>query len=432
MAKFTTIQQGSWFVHILPTQQFQTRQLSIRLVKPLDRDSLTATAVLPYLLLEGTRTHPSAKEIMRYADDLYGAVVRTGVSKRGTMHVVEASASIPEERAISGADGLFDKVQQLLLEILSDPKLEGSEFPPSHVDRELTLHQKRIESVYDDKIAYAMERCVEEMGRGETFGLPRLGYLDDLKNLSGKTLRQAHEQLLRQAQIHVYVVGNLDSSERTAENILAGLKTNFGDHEGSRYSAEAVEALAYRAGDVRTVEEQQEVNQGKLNLGFRTNTSYSNPKYPQLLVANGILGGFPHSKLFVNVREKASLAYYASSRLDSLTGVIAVQTGIDSRNYEQALEIIRQQVESLKQGNITTEELEFTKSGLRNQYMQAQDQAMSMMDVHFSGALAGTTRTVEDLLSELSTVKTEDVVEMAQTIREDTVYFLGNRGKGNE
>lgn len=428
VAKFSTTREQSWFVHIFPTKQFQTRQMSIRLVKPLARDGLTATAVLPYLLMEGTRNHPSAKNIMRYADDLFGVVVRTGVSKRGTVQVVEASASMPEESAIRGANGLFQQVQRLLFEILAEPKLDNNRFPDAHVDRELTLHQKRIESLYDDKIAYAMERCVEEMGRGEMFGLPRLGYLDDLPGLSSEALRRTHEQLLQQAEVHVYIVGNFESPEATAEVILSALQSNFGSQESLRHQIGKLEAVSYRGGAVRTVEENQDVNQGKLNLGFRTNTAYSHLKYPALLVANGILGGFPHSKLFVNVREKASLAYYASSRLESLTGVVTVQTGIDSKNYEKALEIILQQVETLKQGVVSQEELEFTKSGLRNQYLQAQDQAMSMMDVHFSGVLAGSERTINDLLEQLSSVNIDDVVEMAQALRQDTVYFLGNKG----
>lgn len=369
---------------------------------------------------------------MRYADDLYGAVVRTGIGKRGTMQVVEASASLPEESAIRGAKGLFDQVQELVLQILSDPKLEGNEFPVTHVDRELTLHQKRIESLYDDKIAYAMERCVEEMGKGETFGLPRLGYLEDLKDLSGRILRETHEKLLQEAQVHVYIVGNLDDTHGTAETAMDALRAHMGTTAETRAMAETVKALGYRDGDVRTIEEHQDVNQGKLNLGFRTDISYRSPNYPALLVANGIFGGFPHSKLFLNVREKSSLAYYASSRLDSLTGVLTVQTGIDSKNYERALEIILQQVEALRQGEVTPEELEFTKSGLRNQYLQAQDQPSALMDVHFSGVLAGTNRTVEDLLSELAAVQVDNVVEMAQTLRQDTVYFLGNRRMGDE
>lgn len=432
MEKFLTFQQGQWMVHILPTKQFQTRHMSVRLLWPLDRSRLTATAVLPYLLLEGTQKYPTAKSIMRYADDLFGAVIRTGIGKRGTMQVLEASGSLPEESAIHGAEGLSQKVQELLVDLLGDPFLEGDAFPRSHVDRELTLHKKRIESVYDDKMAYAMERCVEEMGRGETFGLPRLGYVDDLQDLSGELLRQVHQQLLKEAELHVYVVGNIANPEGFAQVMFKTLSSRFGIPAAQRHSLQTVQPLDYRAGDVRHVQEQQEINQGKLNLGFRTRVSYSSPDYTALLVANGILGGFPHSKLFVNVREKASLAYYASSRLDGLTGVIAVQTGIDPRNYERALQIILQQVQALKDGQVSKEELEFTKNGLRNQYLQALDQPMSIADVHFSGVLTGTNRNIDDLLNQLQAVKADDVVEIAQTLRQDTVYFLGNRGEQDD
>lgn len=429
MARFLTFQQGERFVHILPTKQFQTRHMSIRLLWPLDRSRLTATAVLPYLLLEGTRKHATAKSIMRYADDLFGAVIRTGIGKRGTMQVVEASGSLPEESAIHGAKGLFQKVQELLVDLVGDPFLDGDAFPSGHVDRELTLHKKRIESAYDDKMVYAMERCVEEMGRGETFGLPRLGYVEDLQGLSGELLRQVHQRLLREAELHVYVVGNITNPEELSQSLFQTLASRFGSSSEQRGSFQTVKPLDYRTGDVRYVQEQQEINQGKLNLGFRTQVSYGAPEYTTLLVANGILGGFPHSKLFVNVREKSSLAYYASSRLDGLTGVIAVQTGIDPANYERALHIIMEQVQALKDGHVSKEEIEFTKNGLRNQYLQAFDQPMSIADVHFSGVLAGTERNLDDLLSQLAAVESDDVVKVAQTFHQDTVYFLGNRGE---
>ena len=427
MANFQTFSQGRLFVHILSTQQFQTRHISIKLARPMVREAVTSTAVLPYLWMEGTREFPSALAIVNRADDLFGAVLRTGIGKRGNLHVVEAYGGVPEESGLEGASGLFERVQELVLQLVTDPLTENNAFPKASVDREKALHRKRIESIYDDKIAYAMERCMEELGKGEASGLARLGYLEDVDRLSPDELWKVQQRLLGEADIHVYMVGNISDPKAASDRVFEQLQSKLGSTSTRGQEAFTVSPLAYRTGEVRRVEEMQEVNQGKLNLAFRTHVAYQDPVYPALLVANGVLGGFPHSKLFINVREKASLAYYASSRLDGLTGVLAIQTGIDPANYEKALSIVLDQVKVIQQGNVSEEELAFTKNGIRNQYLQALDQPMSIADVHFSGVLTGVNREIPDLLKQIESVQKDDVVQAAQTLKEDTVYFLGNR-----
>jgi predicted Zn-dependent peptidase len=426
VANFQTTARGRYFVHSLSTTQFKTRHIVVKLSRPLSRESVTATAVLPYLWMEGTATLPSARHIMQYADELYGTVVRTGIGKRADRHVVEVSLSVPEETALTGADGLFEKALHLALDIISDPKLDGGEFPKAHVDRERTLHQKRIQSIYDDKIAYAMERCIEEMCKGSPVGLSRFGYIEDLEALSGQSLWATHQDLLKQAEIHVYVIGQTGDGKGVANEILDTLEQRLGLATRSDAALGVVEPLPYVRNEPQYVVDRQPVQQGKLNLGFRTNTAYRSDDFLALMLCNGVLGAFPHSKLFTNVREKANLAYYASSRLDSLTGILSIQTGIEVANYEQALDIILRQVEEIQKGAVSDKELNFTKRGFRNQYLQLADQPGAMTDVHFHGVLGGIHREIPDILEKIDAVTVDDVVRVASTLKLDTVYFLSN------
>ncbi len=422
VTKFVTSSHGRFSVHILPTSKFRTRHVGVKLALPLARDHVTESAILPYLWMEGTSAHPSALDIARYADDLFGAVVRTFINKRGDRHVLEVQASVPEEGTVDGASEVFERVQDLMYELIADPLLGDYGFVAENVERAKNLHQKRIQSVYDDKISYAMERCLEEVCKGTPEGLPRLGYMEDLAGIDGQRLWSVHQQVLSTADVHVYVVGNVADPESLGQQIMENLLRRLGT--GHRTKASVVRALETQTRDVRRVVDRQPVQQGKLNLGFRTGISYGDPDYLPLLVANGILGGFPHSKLFMNVRERRSLAYYASSRLDGLTGIVAVQTGIEVVNCEKAEEIILQQVEALKKGEITEEELEYTKHGLRNQYLQVLDQPLSMAEIHFSSVLAGLQRDVEDMLDRIAAVTKEEAVRAANHLQLDTVYFL--------
>ncbi|MOA17515.1 Antilisterial bacteriocin subtilosin biosynthesis protein AlbE [compost metagenome] len=182
--------------------------------------------------------------------------------------------------------------------------------------------------------------------------------------------------------------------------------------------------------EVRVVKEKLDVNQGKLNLGFRTPITYGDDRYAAALLYNGILGSYPHSKLFINVREKASLAYYASSRFDGHKGIVTIQSGIEIENYEKALEIIEAQLASMKAGDISDLELNQTKAMIRNSLLEIQDSAFEMIAYDFNRVLSGKDRPAEQLLSEVEKVTPRDVVDIAESVHKDTIYFLTGQKEG--
>jgi predicted Zn-dependent peptidase len=425
VANFRSTQVGRISVHVLPTTQFRTRQINIKLVHDMKRNDVTSVALLPYLWMEGTVNFGSSRKLMQKADDLYGAIVRTGIGKRGDKQIIETFVSIPEESSLPKAKGLFEQGKDLALEVLLHPLTENGAFPKQHVERELALHEKRIESIIDDKVAFAMERCMEEVYKGTAAQLPRLGFLNDLHSVSPTSLYEIYEQILSESEIHVYLVGHFADPQTLQNEILASFRDPQVNSQALQRNP--ILPLSAEQRSAKTVVDHQEVTQGKLNLGYRTGISYASPLYPAGMVMNGILGGFPHSKLFVNVREKESLAYYASSRLDSMTGALTVQTGIEIKNYDRALDIVLRQVADLQAGKIRDEEMDFTKRGLANQYRQLLDQPTALIDMHFNGILAGFERDIPALLEQISTVTKESVVEAANSMQLDTTYFLTSK-----
>lgn len=433
MGEFLAYHRGRLHVQILQTSQFRTRHLSLKLSRPLTRETVTPLAVIPYLWLDGTTGLPSPLDISRYCDEQFGALVRTSVGKRGPLQLAEVYAQMPEESRADEAAGVFENIVKLSLELATDPLHVGGGFSPDFVKREKSLHAKRIASITDDKIAYAMEQCTLHVCRGLPEGVPRLGYLEDLEDLTPESLWHLHEQLLSECEVYLYLVGDFQSPEKTGEEMLNLCEQHLPKQAGGRASGSpagslrAIPVRTDRSSEPEAITEHQAVQQGKLNLGFVTGVSYSDEEYPALLVANGILGGFPHSKLFRNVREKESLAYYASSRLDGLSGIVAIQTGIEPGVVDKAREIILQQVEDMKKGEVTQDELALTQGALANQYRQVMDQPVSRLEIHFSGTLAGIDRDVATLMQKMQDVTVDDVVRASQKLTLDTVYFLGSK-----
>lgn len=431
--QFQSFERDGSYVHVSNTKQFKTRHISLKLSYPLSRESVTHTAILPYVWMEGTQTYPSAEEILRYTDELYGTSLRTWIGKRGDRQILEVYAAVPDESGLDeAAKGLFERVSALVFDVASRPAADGAMFPKRHVERERTLHQHRIESLFDDKIAYAADRCLAEACADDTAGLPRLGFVEDLEGISPQVLWAQHEAVLRLADVHLYVVGNVGDEQEVARSLQDVVSQRFSRGRTQRTSSFVTPILATRQKQTKYVTEELDIAQAKLDFAYKTGVSVASDDYPAMLMMNGILGGTMQSKLFQNVREKASLAYYCSSRFDSLTGVILVQMGIELANHERAENIVFQQVQDVLNGVISDDEMAFTASAIRNQYTQLADSPMSVADVHFNGTLAGRRDSVDELLRKVANVSREDVVRVAQNLQLDTVYLLAQKEGTNE
>lgn len=409
---------GRMRVHVLPTARFKTFSLSLFAGVPLDESRVTPVALAPFVLRRGTESYPETISFRERLDELYGAGFGFDIYKRGDYQVVQFRLDIINDAFVSSSTSLLEEALRFLGEALTKPALEGGVFRDKYVQSEKSTVQKRIEAIVNDKIRYAAERCLEEMCRHEPYRLLALGRKEELSGITPASLYESYRAWLGDAVFDLYVSGDTDLE--TVER-LAG--QHF-DLPGGTPAAYAPAAIVPASEAPRTVVERLDVGQGKLNLGLRTGIAYSDERYPDLLVYNGILGAFPHSKLFIHVREKASLAYYASSRLDGHKGLLTVQSGIEIANYERALAIIREQLGAMKAGQIEEQELSKTKAMLVNQLREISDSAFERIAFDYSGIVSGKQRSAAELIAAIEAVTADKAAAAASTVELDTIYFL--------
>ncbi|MCD9023426.1 EF-P 5-aminopentanol modification-associated protein YfmF [Cohnella silvisoli] len=417
-------QRGVWgrlHLHVLPTKRFKTFALSLFAGVPLSENGVTPIALTPFVLRRGTKSYPETLSFRERLDDLYGAGFGFDLYKRGDHQVVQFRLDIINDRFVSVTDSLLGEALSFLGEVLTSPALENDKFRSKYVEAEKKTVAKRIDAIINDKIRYASERCVEEMCKDEPYRLPALGRKDELAALNAESLYQAYRKWLQEASFDLYVAG-----DTTLEEVQAFVEKSFLLPEGQPSSYSAPKLRAARP-EVQTITERLDVGQGKLNMGLRVGATYGSEQYAALLVYNGLLGGFPHSKLFVNVREKASLAYYASSRLDGHKGILTLQSGIEVVNYERAVKIIREQIEAMKAGDFAEEDLRRTQAMIVNQLRELQDSAFERISFDFSNVLSGVERSGESFIAEIQGVTPEMVKAVAQDVNLDTIYFLRDR-----
>ncbi|OMD22268.1 peptidase M16 [Paenibacillus odorifer] len=405
-------------IHVMPTKAFKTYAISLYAGVPLNEDTVTPTALAPFVLRRGTASYPETTQFRERLEELYGAGFGFDIYKRGDYQIVQFRMDTINDSFVQSQESLLEQSFAFLGEVLTRPLVEDGSFRPSYVATERETVRKKLESIVNDKIRYAAERCIEEMCRNEPYRLHPLGQRADLDRITPKSLYESYNSWLDGAILDLYVVG-----DTTTEEVEKLVKHHFGriQSEVGLYSSKFVPVSV---SEVRTVEEKLDVSQGKLNMGLRTSITYKDDTYASALMYNGILGGYPHSKLFVNVREKASLAYYASSRYDGHKGIGTIQSGIETQNYNKAVEIIEKQLEEMKAGNISDLELSQTKAMIRNQLSEIPDSAFEMISYDFNRQLSGKERTADQLLEEVEQIGAGEVKAAAETFQLDTIYFL--------
>ncbi|EJY55255.1 peptidase M16 domain-containing protein [Alicyclobacillus hesperidum URH17-3-68] len=387
----------------------------------MDRQHVTPYALLPHMWMNGTDKLPSTRSLTTACDNLYGASVRTSLGKRGGYHILEVSASIPDVSFVA-EDSLVERALDLLCDVLFDHTEGHGCFDDALVRRELDLHRRRIEAARDEKMSFALQRCFAIACEGTPAALPRLGFVEDLPKLNASQLFRAYEELLQNAEAHAYIVGPFDDLQSVGAALLQRLTEKM--IGGSAVPVEREVLPRPESRSVREVTEYDDIHQSQLDLAYITGVGYADPEYPALLMMNGVFGGFAHSKLFIHVRERHSLAYTVWSHVDQATGMLAVMTGISPEKREQALTIIEQQLNDLRDGKIADEELEYTYRSLRNQYTVLLDQPAALANWHHQGIMCGRQRDIDELLTDLERVTRDDITKVAQAIEMSTLYFL--------
>lgn len=405
-------------VYRIAAGKFKTCSVNFFFQDNLSRENVTKNALLPAVLRRGSRNHPAFRDLMKKFEDLYGTSFDCGVTKKGERQIIQFYLEYLSDRYLPAGSDQFGNAFDALFEVITDPALDNGVFRQDYLDQEKENLKKLIESRVNDKMQYSVEKCLEEMCRNEPYGIYDYGFVSDLKNIGSTDLYSHYKMMLETFPLQVWLTGDMD--EKMTKRVLDAL---------SRMKRGTIRRLEKgitrkEPGATANVVEKMNVNQGKLSLGFRTNTAPDSPDYYALMVYNGILGGGMYSKLFQNVREKASLAYYAFSRLDKFKGLMVVSSGIEIKNRDKALEIVLQQLDEIKKGNISDYEFESTLKTIETSINSLKDNQMQIVDFYLSQTVAGTSDSFEDVAEKVKKVSRQDIAAISERIKLEMIYFL--------
>lgn len=393
---------------VYPTKKFKTTTCLISFSAPLSDETIANRALLPYVMEKSTELYPTIELFHTPLEELYDASLYAGASKVGKEHVIQFQLEVVNDQLVD--EPVLSQAIKLLEEVLLRPNVYDNAFQPLIVEQELRLQRQRIESVYDDKMRFAQQRLQELLG-GE-LAIPSLGTLDQLKDVTPRSLYEAYTEMIANDRIDVYVVGDVSRDQVT--QAFAPLE-KIGSNPARLYPEIVVR-------EFQRLEEFQEINQSKLHMAYEVQVDPRSEDAVRMQVVNGLFGGFPHSKLFMNVREKESLAYYAASQYSSLSRMLFVYAGIDMSNQQKTEQIIAEQLSALQAGQFDDVTLEQTKEMLYHQRRQLGDNPRQLI-AWMSGSDIRPFSLEEEMLIIERTTK-EDVAALANQINLVAAYCL--------
>ncbi|MBE6963205.1 MAG: insulinase family protein [Ruminococcaceae bacterium] len=406
------------YLTYLPARKFKTGLLSAQFVTALSPDTAAAYALLPAVLRRGTMRYPDMGALSARLDKLYGARIEYTVRKKGETQCVGFVASMIDDRFAPGKERLLESVAALLGELICDPVTQSGRFVPAYFESEKTNLIDAIRSQINDKREYADSRLLRGMCAGEAYGIPRLGSEESAEKLQPKRLYAQYTRLISTARLELFYSGSA-GRERVEQALRAAFATlpreSVTDLLPTQRHSQRQEPLR--------IEETMDVTQGKLGMGF----SCVADDTAALLMGNTLFGGSSNSKLFMNVREKLSLCYYASSLYHRQKGIITVSSGIEFDKYQEAYDEILRQLDAVCRGELEDWEMEAARSTLLNAYASMGDSQGKLENFYLGQAATGQHETPEELAAQVRDVTLERITAAMSAVALDTVYFL--RGK---
>ena len=414
------IKKGIKF-HKISTDKYKTNLIAVFLTTKLTRENVTKNALISTILRRGSKNMNTQEEISKQMEEMYGAGFDCGLDKTGDNQVLKFYIENINDRFIpQHNENMLKSAIEKLLEIVFNPYIENGEFKKEYVEQEKNNIKQKIEGKIDNKARYALNRCIEEMYKDEPFGLFKFGYIEDLEGIDGKNLYEYYQDLIRNCKIDIFVSGILP------DNIEQLIKENENVSKLQERQADYVIPVITKKETNQkenVVTESMEVTQGKLVLGLDINLENEEQKYDALLY-NSILGGTANSKMFQNVREKAHLAYVASSSYSRQKSNIFINCGIEIANYEKALEIVKKQIEDMKNGDFTEDDIQNAKKGIISTIDLIDDEQDTAVTYYFGQELSEHKIGADEYKEKIEKIQKEDIVKIANAVSINIIYFL--------
>lgn len=404
-------------LHFIQSEKFKTNKIKVRFSAPMSEKTIAGRVLTASMLETSNALYPTSQAFREKLANLYGANYSTSLSRRGLVHYLDINLSFVRDQFLSRKNMLADEILDFLKASLFFPLSNGQAFDTKTFEIEKRNVLTDLEAEIENHFYHAHRELNNLFYDLPEMRIPRVATIELVEKETDETSFAAFQQMLNQDQIDFFFIGDFNEiavREKIQEFQFSEREQPLQLSYQQNYSNITREKL-----------EQRDVHQSIVELAYHFSSQYGDRSHLPLIVLNGLLGGFAHSKLFVNVREKESLAYTISSSFDIFSGLMRIYAGIDRANRTKTIALINRQILDLKRGHFTDEELEQTKNMLKNSILLAQDRQNTLIErAYMSSVLGKKFLSLEAWLKALENVSKADLIETAQQLKLQAIYFM--------
>jgi len=404
-------------LHFIQSEKFKTNKIKVRFSAPMSEKTIAGRVLTASMLETSNALYPTSQAFREKLANLYGANYSTSLSRRGLVHYLDINLSFVRDQFLSRKNVLADEMLDFLKASFFFPLSNGKAFDTKTFEIEKRNVLTDLEAEIENHFYHAHRELNNLFYDLPEMRIPRVATIELVEKETAETSFAAFQQMLNQDQIDFFFIGDFNEiavREKIQEFQFSEREQPLQLSYQQNYSNITREKL-----------EQRDVNQSIVELAYHFSSQYGDRSHLPLIVLNGLLGGFAHSKLFVNVREKESLAYTISSNFDIFSGLMRIYAGIDRANRTKTIALINRQILDLKRGHFTDEELEQTKNMLKNSILLAQDRQNTLIErAYMSSVLGKKFLSLEAWLKALENVSKSDLIEAAQQLKLQAIYFM--------
>lgn len=351
---------------------------------------------IEHMMFKGTENR-TAKQIAEDVDKI-GGVFNAFTGKEATCYYIKTLSS----NICKGAEILLDM-------------LTGSKFDQEEMDRERKVICEEIKMVKDTPDDDVYDTISELVASGNPLGRSILGTPESLAGIDRSRLVDYRDQMYARDSIVVAVAGNFDEDaiEAIFEDRLTSLRKEKPKKE--------IQLKPYQQSFNVKVRDIEQTHICLATPGI----ALDDPRYYAFVLLNSIFGGSMSSRLFQNIREQKGLAYSVCSMnlFSSYWGFFSIYAGVSTEKAEEALDAIHYELDSLRTGGVTEEELAMAKEQMKSSYIFGLESVNSrMFSIGKNKLLLDRVYSEEEVLSSFDRVTREGILEVAEMIGDYSSY----------
>ena len=409
-------------LHLIQTQKFKTNLLAVFLTTPITKENVTKNALISAILRRGSKNMQTATQISQELEEMYGANFDCGIDKTGDNQILKFYLeSINDKYLPQNDEKILETSINKLLEIVFNPLLEDDSFKKEYLEQEKENIKRIINGKTDNKAMYAFDRCIEEMYKNKPYGLYKYGNIEDVDKIDSKELYEHYKKLIEECKIDIFISGDIETNQEKI--VIENENIKKLKEREAKYIINSIEEK--ETVEETEIKEEMDVTQGKIVIGLDLALDCVDQKY-DALVYNAILGGTANSKMFQEVREKASLAYTAGSNYSKYKSNVFIKCGIEIKNYEKTLKIIKKQLKDMEDGNFSDEDILNAQKGIISTIKSIDDEQDTEITYFFGQELSNEKISIDEYIKKIQNVTKEKIIKIAKSLKINTIYFLKN------